>query len=1109
MINIKHILVQFSGILAFALILSWCQSDIIINNIEIADIIQQDLALSKAVVSHKVDELISNPNFKPSPELNKSVSNLSYFIMHEDSLVLWQGEHIVKTKDEAWLYHTNNQSLHHHFKQGPFSVYVSIETDYIVESTIEKPTDSKKVSKIVLQKSNFQLLGFSILLLILTIIISLWNSQQAQDQQSRTILSGSYFVFAFLCLFASFNDSVINLPLIIKSLLWFLSGIFFIAGSIHVPNSSKPTKRHSFSFSILTGSLIAGFNILSQSFLNLHEELDFQKINFYSPDQFLFAIGGILMLFGIWIIFKHAFSGSREKLSNKIYKCLLLISSYLLIAYFGLVELPFPLVILFLIVYYLTADLFFEIKEQSATWLIWWIILNASFFASNLYFISIQKEIGQSLESLKTFYKEVDLNQLQEQKDIIASIDTTSFFENIKSLPENAKLSNSDIKAYLTELGVPSIKDSEIFYFHQNGESGLLGRDITKTQFNTYISIYQAITPNIKYDHLSGRYLKQFDQLEDFYILSKGDDSDPSFDFGVFKADEFIYGNVDYIPEFISHYPGKEIVFTRNAVTHLAFRPEIDLIIYSNKTYDSLLKPISIFSLIFCIAIFTLFLISLLNNRFGNNSNLPLFFRQNKTLRLRIQIIIIFLILLSFVSIALITSLYFKNILRNSGEKEITSKVVALNNSLQNTLRKVYDNQTAQNIIEIEIPKLSKIHNIALKFYNNSGRGSTNELEVLPYFPYYTFNIEEDLSPITRFNEEGEVQAFFPITTLNQGTLGFFSLKNANKTGQHVEPLSDFLGTILNLYVFLFLIAGAIAIAVSRSITKPLSTLSEKFNSIKVGKKNEIINWESDDEIGSLIANYNDMVQKLDLNIELLAKTERDTAWQEMAKQVAHEIKNPLTPMKLGLQYLQSAIGRHPERAEELIKRTSHTLLEQIDNLTEIANAFSNLASLPQADNDKIVLNEVVDAVHDLFRKRDDIDIQLSEPLEEIVVFADKGHLVRILNNIVKNAIQSIPQDKAGKIDIRLYKKQNNAIISVTDNGEGIPINLRSKIFTPKFTTKSSGSGLGLAIAKNMIESFNGHIYFDTTVGKGTTFIIEIPLMRNPLPKEGIERVEL
>lgn len=1097
------------GILAFAIILSWCQSDHINDENQIDQIIQQDINICKDVVSQKIDKLLLDPSFRSSPASEESIKGLSYFIMHNDSLILWDGEHIVKTKEKAWLYDTKNQVLHHHFIKGPFNAYLSIKTKYIAKSGFETPNSSKQISSLVIPKSKFQLFGFSILLILLTIIIGLWNAQQAQDKKSRAFLAGSFFVFASLCILASFNESIVNLPLIVRSLLWFLSGTFFLAGSMHIPNYTKPTKRHSFSFSILTGSLIAGFNILSQSYLNLHEELDFQKINFYSPDQFLFAVGGILILFGIWIIFKHAFSGEREKLSNKIYKCLLLVSSYLIIAYFGFVELPFPLVILFLIVYYLTADLFFEIKEQSATWLIWWIILNASFFASNLYFISIQKEIGQSLESLKTFYKEVDINQLEEQQNIIATIDTTVFFENIKSLPDNAKLSNSDIKAYLKELGVPSIKDSEIFYFHQNGDSGLLGRDINKTQFSTYISIYKDITPNIKFDHLSGRYLTQFDQLEDFYILSKGDESDPTFDFGVFKSQEFIYGNVDYIPEFITHFPGKEIVFTRNAVTHLAFRPESDLIIYSNKTYDSLLKPISIFSLIFCIAIFTLFLISLLNNRFGNNSNLPLFFRQNKTLRLRIQIIIIFLILLSFVSIALITSLYFKNILRNSGEKEITSKVVALNNSLQNTLRKVYDTQTAHNIIENEIPKLSKIHNIELNFYNNSGRGSTNELDVLPYYPFYTFNIEADMSPITRFNEEGEVQAFFPITTINQGTLGFLSLKNANKTGKHVEPLSDFLGTILNLYVFLFLIAGAIAIAVSRSITKPLSTLSEKFNSIKVGQKNEIINWESDDEIGSLIANYNDMVQKLDLNIELLAKTERDSAWQEMAKQVAHEIKNPLTPMKLGLQYLQSAIGRHPERAEELIKRTSHTLLEQIDNLTEIANAFSNLASLPQADNDKIVLNEVVEAVHDLFRKRDDIDIQLAEPLEEIVVFADKGHLVRILNNIVKNAIQSIPQDKAGKIDIRLYKAQNNAIISVTDNGDGIPLNLRSKIFTPKFTTKSSGSGLGLAIAKNMIESFNGHIYFDTTVGKGTTFFIEIPLMRNPLLKEGIERVEL
>ena len=179
-----------------------------------------------------------------------------------------------------------------------------------------------------------------------------------------------------------------------------------------------------------------------------------------------------------------------------------------------------------------------------------------------------------------------------------------------------------------------------------------------------------------------------------------------------------------------------------------------------------------------------------------------------------------------------------------------------------------------------------------------------------------------------------------------------------------------------------------------------------------------------------------------------------------------------------------------------MIERVSATLIEQINNLNQIANEFSNFATMPKVTNEKIIINEIVEAIHDLFRKREDMDIQMTEPIDDLFVFADRNHLVRILNNIVKNAIQAIPTDKKGIIKMSLIKIGDTAIVSVKDNGSGIPDHMKDKVFTPNFTTKSSGTGLGLAISANMIDSFNGRIYFETEVGIGTEFFVEIPLMR-------------
>ena len=323
----------------------------------------------------------------------------------------------------------------------------------------------------------------------------------------------------------------------------------------------------------------------------------------------------------------------------------------------------------------------------------------------------------------------------------------------------------------------------------------------------------------------------------------------------------------------------------------------------------------------------------------------------------------------------------------------------------------------------------------------------------------------------------------------------YIELPGISMTQADPETGSSIFGTLLNAYVFLFLIAVALAIGVANSITRPLAQLGEKLKKLKLGKKNEEISWGIDDEIGALINDYNLMIQKLDESAQLLALTERDTAWREMAKQVAHEIKNPLTPMKLSIQYLQKSV-KETDDLHALVTRVSNTLIEQIDNLSRIASEFSNFATMPQSDNKKIVLNDVVASVHDLFRKREDMNVQLYVPIQDIIIFADRNQMVRVLNNVINNAIQAIPDDTKGRINISLIKKGDYAVISVEDNGVGISEDMRDNVFRPNFTTKSSGTGLGLAICANIMEAFNGKIYFETEKNKGTKFYIEIPLMK-------------
>jgi nitrogen fixation/metabolism regulation signal transduction histidine kinase len=286
------------------------------------------------------------------------------------------------------------------------------------------------------------------------------------------------------------------------------------------------------------------------------------------------------------------------------------------------------------------------------------------------------------------------------------------------------------------------------------------------------------------------------------------------------------------------------------------------------------------------------------------------------------------------------------------------------------------------------------------------------------------------------------------------------------------------------------------AAIISDQITRPLRMIQQKFSQIKIGRKSEEIVYKGRDEIAGLVNEYNRMVKELVKSVDMLARSERESAWREMAKQVAHEIKNPLTPMKLSVQHLQRSWNDNKENFAEYLERVTKTLIEQIDNLSFIASEFSNFAKMPKAINKEINIVDKIRSTLTLFANTENVDFIFEHESEYIPVYADKEQLSRVFINLIKNAIQSIPDERNGKVGITLIQNRNTVRISITDNGKGIPEDIENKLFTPSFTTKSSGMGLGLSIVKNIIESFGGNITFKTKVNHGTTFIIELPVYR-------------
>ena len=321
--------------------------------------------------------------------------------------------------------------------------------------------------------------------------------------------------------------------------------------------------------------------------------------------------------------------------------------------------------------------------------------------------------------------------------------------------------------------------------------------------------------------------------------------------------------------------------------------------------------------------------------------------------------------------------------------------------------------------------------------------------------------------------------------------IGILNLPYYEDNSFYDDELREFLMRLGSVCLLLLLLAIGLAYFISKYITRSLQTVSDMMHQTDLTRRNEKIFIEDpSSEIGKLVDSYNAMIDELELSAVKLARSEREQAWREMAKQVAHEIKNPLTPMRLSVQSFERKFDPQDPDIETKVAEYSKTLIQQIDTMSNIASAFSNFAKMPAQQNETLDVVKIVKLALDIFTED---YIHFTSQDEEIIAKLDRTQLIRVVTNLVKNAIQAVPEVVSPHILVSVTSEDEFVKITVADNGIGIEEEFKDKIFEPKFTTKSSGMGLGLGMVKNIVETYKGSIDFTSQPEKGTVFTVRFP----------------
>ncbi|MEI2737957.1 MAG: ATP-binding protein [Chitinophagaceae bacterium] len=555
---------------------------------------------------------------------------------------------------------------------------------------------------------------------------------------------------------------------------------------------------------------------------------------------------------------------------------------------------------------------------------------------------------------------------------------------------------------------------------------------------------------------------------------------------------------------------------TKGDYDELWYKAGSEKVVVVVRKKEATIETITLFSYIFCSFLFLVTFVQLISLILRTGYSWD-GIRKLLQLNIRSQVhsTIIFISIFSFLVIGAATISFFISRNKQSNNEKLSRTMKIMVNEME---KKMSDHNTFDDVVKIYdsvsndglqklVDEVSDIHGVDVNVYDLKG-----DLQVSSEANVYTKGVLSKKMDPTAFyhldrmrqvqhSQEEKIGNFSylsiysPVRDDYGKVYAYINIPYFTSKPELRQEISNFLVTVINLNAFIFLIAGLIALFITNRITNSFSLISDKMKEVNLGKMNEQIIWNRNDEIGELVQEYNKMVDKLGESATALAKSEREGAWREMARQVAHEIKNPLTPMKLSIQYLQKAINNNQPNVKELSSSVANTLVEQIDHLSKIAADFSQFANIGNTNVTTFDLHEVLGSLKELYTSDDNVLFDWRPVNDRVMVDADKTQMNRLFTNLFANAVEACQGNGICRIEVHEIRNENTIRVSIKDNGEGIAMEMQERIFIPNFTTKSSGTGLGLAMCKGIVEQARGKIWFETEQGRGTTFHVELPVV--------------
>ena len=608
----------------------------------------------------------------------------------------------------------------------------------------------------------------------------------------------------------------------------------------------------------------------------------------------------------------------------------------------------------------------------------------------------------------------------------------------------------------------------------------------------------KRLVPNSVFPLLLGDtpYNQQFEGAENF-----------SYAVFVGKQLQYSYGEFNYRKNLPALIEKADNIFDKNVIVqgynHKAFMGENERFVIVSAKEKKLGARLANYSFLFLVYVFTILIILLVVALYQAIRRIKLNYAT------RIQLYLNF----AFFAPLIIVSATTVSIIIQTFKSSLESQYLEYAENLSAKIAPPLDDYRQLNLeredLSEQIFQIAQVADLDVSVFNTNGRLISSSIVQIYQNEILSNNIEprayarivEGLE--SAFVQEEQVgllnfkNAYVSIRSYETGAvIGILSLPFFASQKDLESNVTDVMANIINTFTFVFIIFLFVSFFVSHGLTFPLRLITQKIKRTTLSSFNEPLSWNSDDEIGLMVTEYNKMLVNLEESKKALARSEKESAWREMARQVAHEIKNPLTPMKLTLQHMKRVLEEEENgKASEKKMNQINALLEQIETLSTIASSFSDFSKMPAPQTELLDVSALLRETIELYNKKEFGTIVTNIAQGRFMIEGDREWLGRAFSNLIINAFQSAGEGKPVKVEVNLFKKDRQTVrIEIKDNGMGIPENIRDKVFTPNFSTKYTGSGLGLAIARKGIEHANGKIWFDSHEGVGTEFYIELPL---------------